>query len=135
MKNHIALKKIVSGRNTAQKVVMRARIILLTNEGKSKTAISKILNISRPTIDLWLQRYTDQGVAGLLKDLTRPGRKPQIDAVKEKEIVDTTLHTKPNGATHWSTRTLAKEQGVSKMTVQRIWKKYNIKPHLVKHLR
>jgi transposase len=132
MMNKTALNKLISGRNTAQKVVMRAKIVLAEQAGHSKVKISKDLKVSRPTIDVWLKRYNEQGIAGLLKDATRPGRKPQIDAIKEKQIVEATLQTTPKGATHWSNRTLAEKQGVSKMTIQRIWKKYNLKPHLVK---
>ncbi len=126
------LKKLVRGKNTAQKVVLRASIILKYKEDKKKLAIAKELNTSRPTIDLWIKRYEEQGINGLLKDATRPGRKPKIDQEKENQIVETTLHSKPKTATHWSTRMLAEEQGVSKMAIQRIWKKYNLKPHLVK---
>ena len=132
MKDQITLKKLVAGRNTAQKVVMRANIVLASLTGKSKVGIANMLKVSRPTIYLWLKRYNEYGVEGLLRDATRPGRKPKIDAKKEKQIVEATLQSTPRGATHWSTRTLAREQGVSKMTVQRIWKKYNLKPHLVK---
>lgn len=132
MMNKTALHKLISGRNTAQKVVMRAKIVLAEQAGHSKVKISKDLKVSRPTIDVWLKRYKEHGVAGLLKDATRPGRKPQIDAIKEKQIVEATLQTTPQGATHWSNRTMAEQQGVSKMTIQRIWKKYNLKPHLVK---
>jgi len=132
MMNKISLNKLVSGRNTAQKVVMRAKIVLAHQSGHSKVRISKDLKVSRPTIDVWLKRYKEHGVAGLLKDATRPGRKPQIDAIKEKQIVEATLQTTPKDATHWSNRTMAEKQGVSKMTIQRIWKKYNLKPHLVK---
>jgi len=126
------LKKLVRGKNTAQKVVLRASIILKYKEDKKKLAIAKELNTSRPTIDLWIKRYEEQGINGLLKDAARPGRKPRIDAVKEKQIIEATLQTTPKGATHWSNRTMAEQQGVSKMTIQRIWKKYNLKPHLVK---
>lgn len=130
--NKTTLHKLISGRNTAQKVVMRAKIVLAWQAGHSKVKISKDLKVSRPTIDVWLKRYKEQGLSGLLKDATRPGRKPRIDAVKEKQIVEATLHTIPKDATHWSNRTMAEQQGVSKMTIQRIWKKYNLKPHLVK---
>ena len=126
------LKKLINGRNTAQKVAMRAKIVLSHLEGKSKISTAKALSVGRPTIDLWIKRYREFGVQGLLKDASRPGRKPQIDSKKEKQIVDATLNSTPKDATHWSTRTLAKEQGVSKMAIQRIWKKYNLKPHLIK---
>lgn len=108
------LKKLVNGRNTAQKVVLRASIILEYKGNKKKSAIAKQLNTSRPTIDLWIKRYEEKGINGLLKDASRPGRKPKIDKEKEKQIVQATLHTTPKAATHWSTRTLAEEQGVSK---------------------
>ena len=126
------LKKLVKGKNTAQKVVLRASIILRYKEGKNKVTIAKEVSTSRPTVDLWIKRYKEEGITGLLKDASRPGRKPKIDQKKENKIVEATLHTKPRAATHWSTRTLAAEHGVSKMTIQKLWKKYNLKPHLVK---
>lgn len=126
------LKKLAKGKNTAQKVVLRASIILKYKEGKNKVTIASEAKTSRPTIDLWIKRYKKEGISGLLKDASRPGRKPKISQEKENQIVESTLQSKPRAATHWSTRTLAEEQGVSKMTIQRIWKKYNLKPHLVK---
>lgn len=132
MDNRATLKKLINGRNTAQKIVMRAKIVLAYLDGTSNRAIAKTVGVGRPTVDLWVKRYNQFGTDGLLKDATRPGRKPQIDSVKEKQIVEATLHTTPEDATHWSTRTLAEKQGVSKMAIQRIWKKYNLKPHLTK---
>ena len=126
------LKKLISGRNTQQKVVMRAKIISLYLQNMNKSFISKTLSIGRPTVYLWIERYRNEGIQGLLRDASRPGRKKQIDEAKEKQIVDATLQTKPKAATHWSTRTMAAQFSVSKMAVQRIWKKYNLKPHLVK---
>jgi len=135
MKEQKELKKLINGKNTPQKVVLRAKIVLSSQLGQSKASIAKTLKTSRPTIDLWLKRFSEQGVTGLLKDATRPGRKPQITAEKEKQIVESTLHTIPQGATHWSTRTLAEHHEVSKMAIQRIWKKYNLKPHLIKRFK
>lgn len=132
MEDKAALKKLINGRNTAQKIVIRAKIVLSYLEGTQKKTIAETIQIGRPTVDLWIKRYKENGIDGLLKDASRPGRKPQISPEKEKQIVEATLHTKPKDATHWSTRSLAKEQGVSKMAVQRIWKKYNLKPHLIK---
>jgi transposase len=132
MEDKAALKKLISGRNTAQKLVFRAKIVLAYLEGTKKKIIAETVQVGRPTVDLWIKRYQENGVNGILKDASRPGRKPQISKEKEKQIVDATLYTKPKNATHWSTRTLALEQGVSKMAIQRIWKKYNLKPHLIK---
>jgi transposase len=125
------LLKLIAGRNTAQKVVLRASIVLAHINGSNKVEIARALNTSRPTVDLWLNRFEEQGVGGLLKDKTRPGRKKQINAKKEEQIVQDTLNKTPKGQTHWSERTMAEYAGVSKMSVHRIWNKYNIKPHLV----
>jgi transposase len=67
----------------------------------------------------------------LEKDAPRPGRLPRIPQKKVNTIVEATLHTTPANATHWSTRSMAKAQGVSEATVRRIWKQHNLKPHLV----
>ena len=132
MEDKAALRKLINGRNTAQKLVVRAKIVIAYLEGSRKKSIAETVNVGRPTVDLWINRYQENGINGIMKDASRPGRKPQINKEKEKKIVDATLHTKPKDATHWSTRSLALEQGVSKMSIQRIWKKYNLKPHLIK---
>jgi transposase len=66
---------------------------------------------------------------GIMRDAPRPGRKPRISQKKIDEIIERTLQTKPKGATHWSTRALAKEIGVSRATVHRIWRSHRIQPH------
>jgi transposase len=128
-----SLSKLVKGRNTAQKVVLRAKIILAYNDGKTQETIAAELVTSRKTVGKWLHRYNEGGIDSIIRDATRSGRIPAITDAKEKEIIEATLYTKPKGATHWSTRTLAAHLGVSKMTTQRIWKKYNLKPYLVKN--
>lgn len=67
----------------------------------------------------------------MLKDAPCPGRIPVITSEKEKEVVEATLHTLPDSATRWSVRTMAASRGISRMAVQRIWKRYNIQPHHV----
>lgn len=129
------LIKLVKGRNTAQKVVLRAQIVLLYSEGKTQEEISVKLSTNRRTVGKWLRRYNQYGVESIIKDASRSGRIPTITEDKEKEIIETTLQTKPKGATHWSTRTLAAHLGVSKMTTQRVWKKYNLKPYSVKNFK
>jgi len=94
--------------------------------------IALLLGVSRPTVQLWRQRFLSLRCAGLEKDAPRPGRIPRISSRKIKAIVEATLHTKPAHATHWSTRTMAEAQGVSEATVRRIWNRHNLKPHLVK---
>lgn len=126
------LERLVNGRNTAQKVVLRARIILKMMEGIPKKRIAQELDTSRPTVYRWIANYEKRGTEALLKDAPRSGRIPRMIEAKEKAIVDATLQTIPENATHWSVREMAKTQNVSRMAVQRVWKKYNIKPHLIK---
>jgi len=125
------LRKLTRDGNTAQKHVLRAKIVLKMLDGQNKNGIARDLVLTRPTVYLWIRRYQEGGIANLLKDAPRPGRIPSISDEKEKAIVDATLHNKPENATQWSVRLMAQGQGVSRMTVQRIWKKYNLKPHLV----
>jgi transposase len=112
--------------------VQRAQIIQLAAEGVESQEIARRLGISRPTVQLWRQRFLALRLAGLEKDAPRPGRIPRISQRRVRAIVHATLHTKPENATHWSTRTMAEAQGVSEATVRRIWKRHNLKPHLTK---
>ena len=94
--------------------------------------IAHDLDISRPTIQLWRERFLALRLEGLKKDAPRPGRLASIPDRKVRAVVEATLHTKPPAATHWSVRTMARAQGISRMAVQRIWTQHNLKPHLVK---
>jgi transposase len=111
---------------------LRAKIVLKIIEGLKKKHIAEQLDTSRPTVNLWVKRYEKGGIEAILVDAPRPGRKPKTPEEKEKDIVEATLHSKPANATHWSVRLMAEAQGVSRMTVHRIWKKYNLKPHMVR---
>lgn len=119
-------------RNTAQKVVLRAKIILKVIQGVKKKHIAEQLGTSRPTVNLWIKRFEKGGIEALLRDASRPARKPKIGEEKEKAIIEATLHSKPANATHWSVRSMARAQGVSPWTVYKTWKKFNLKPHLVR---
>jgi len=112
--------------------VQRAQIILMAANGTQSQEIARRMNISRPTVQLWRQRFLALRVSGLEKDAPRPGRIPRIPAHKISAVVEATLHTKPPQATHWSTRSMAKAQGLSEATVRRIWQQHNLKPHLIK---
>jgi transposase len=114
------------------RLVQRARIIEMAAGGVFSHVIAARLGISRPTVQLWRQRFLSLRCAGLEKDAPRPGRIPRISPRKIKAVVEATLHTTPPNATHWSTRTMAAAQGVSEATIRRIWKQHNLKPHLVK---
>jgi transposase len=119
-----------TGRSFPYRLVQRARIIRMAADGVLSQDIAKNLRISRPTVQLWRQRFLSLRLSGLEKDAPRPGRKPRIQQQKINAIVNATLQTTPSNATHWSTRTMAKAQSVSEATVRRIWHSHNLKPHL-----
>ena len=114
------------------RVIQRAQIVTMAADGVTNQDIAECLEVSRPTVQLWRERFLALRVAGLEKDAPRPGRIPSIPGTKVRAIVEATLRTKPPAATHWSTRTMAQAQGVSEATVRRIWKQHNLKPHLTK---
>lgn len=118
----------VRGRSLPLRLVQRARIIQMAAEGMLNQEIARALDISRPTVQLWRQRFLALRLSGLEKDAPRAGRIPRIPASKIRAIVEATLHGKPPNATHWSTRSMAKFQGVSEATVRRIGRQYNLKP-------
>jgi len=122
----------VAGRNTPQKLVWRSRIVLLSADGAGTMAIVRALGKSKRTVGRWQERFLAQGAAGLRRDATRPGRKPPLSAEVIARVVHTTLHEKPPAATHWSIRGMAAAVGLSRSSVQRIWKAHGLKPHLTK---
>jgi transposase len=122
----------VRAKKTPQRIALRSRICLLAAEGLSHNAVAKRLSTSRPTVILWSNRFQERGLAGLSEDAPHGLSSRRLDAAKVKLIVEATLHTKPKASTHWSTRTMAKAQGVSHATVQRIWDAHGLQPHRVK---
>jgi transposase len=119
-------------RTMPARVVERARIIQMAANGMQSQEIAKALGVSRPTVQLWRQRFLGLRLAGLEKDAPRPGRLPKISDEKVRQIVEATLHSKPPNATHWSTRLMAGTAQVSQATVTRIWRQHQLKPHLTK---
>ena len=119
------------GRKFPLRMIQRAQIICMADDGVLSQDIAQTLQISRPTVQLWRQRFLSLRLAGLEKDAPRPGRFPRITQHKINAVVEATLHTTPADATHWSTRTMAKAQGLSEASVRRIWHRHNLKPHLV----
>ncbi len=122
----------VADRNTPQKLVWRARIVLLWADGAGLTGVVRGTGKTKKTAYRWRQRYLEQGVAGLARDATRPGRKKPLSAAVIKRVVDMTLHEQPPAGTHWSVRKMAKAVGLSHTSVQRIWAAHGLKPHLTK---
>ena len=112
-------------------MVERAEIVLRAAEGQQSQAIASEMNLARPTVQLWRDRFAKQGLSGIEKDAPRPGRKPKLAAARVRRVIQATLETTPPNATHWSLRTMAKAQGISRMAVQRIWAGHGLKPHLI----
>jgi len=102
--------------------------VLLSADGVTNREIGARLGLSQPTVAKWRNAFIDNGVDGLY-DEPRPGRPRSISDEQVAELINTTLQTTPEGATHWSCRTLAKQTGVSKSTVQRVWSAFGLKPH------
>lgn len=113
------------------RVVQRACIIQMAANNYENIEIAAKLNVSHPPVQLWRERFLSFRLPGLEKDAPRPGRIPRISMKKVKAIIGTTLHKKPEDSTHWSTRTMGSLYGISDTSVQRIWKQYNLKPHLI----
>ena len=123
------LRAWVAARTTPQRGVLRSRIVLLAHEGLANRAIARRLDISRPTVILWRERFAQEGVEALAEDAPGRGRKPEITPEQVAAVVNATLHTTPKDATHWSTRTMADAQGLSHASVQRIWDAHGLQPH------
>jgi len=125
------LKSLVGSGKTPQKVALRARIVLLAAAGQANHAIAARLGTSRPTVLLWRRRFQRAGVPGLMKDARRPGRKKALAPEVIQRVVEATMQTTPPAATHWTVRTMARAQGLSRMTVHRIWQQHGLQPHRV----
>ena len=126
------IQQWASAHGTPQQVALRCRIVLATADGQSDVAIARQLSVNRKTVILWRQRFSQQRLDGLWEIASGRGRKPNYDTDRIAAIVDATLQTKPEGMTHWSCRTMAKSQGVSKSTINNIWQAHQLKPHRVK---
>jgi transposase len=94
--------------------------------GESDVAIAKRLSVNRNTVILWRKRFADEGLDSLWEIAVGRGRKPTYDIDKIAAIVEATLQTKPDGMTHWSCRTMAQTQDVSKSTINNIWRAHNL---------
>ena len=125
------LESLVRSRTSEFRVVQRAQVLLLAADGVSNVEVAERCEVSRPTVLAWRAQFEAEGLVKFGQVAKGRGRKATIPAEKIAEIVDLTLHHKPDGETHWSCRTMAKRAGVSSATVQRIWSARGLKPHLV----
>jgi transposase len=125
------LTDVAANGNTAQKLAVRARILLLLADRVRPSRIATDLALSRNHVHYWQRRYLAQGVSGVLHDAPRPGRRKRITPEHVAAIVTATLHTKPPAATQWSTRMMARAQHVSEKTIRNIWHQHGLQPHRV----
>src|SRR5271155_1379656 len=129
------LQAIVADRNSAQKHVWRARIVLMTADGVGTTAIMRQTGKSKVTVWRWQQRFMAQGVDGLLRDKTRPSRVPPLPATVHERTVALTLTDPPSETTHWTAEMMAKQIGISVSSVRRIWRTHGLQPHRVRQFK
>src|SRR5436853_2796557 len=130
--DRLELQRWVVAHTTPQQVTQRCRIVLAAADSRADHEIAQELNVNFKTVALWRSRFRNEGTDCLWAVAPGRGRKPIHSQEKVADIIKATLQSRPAGATHWSCRSLAKKQGVSKDTVNRIWQSHQIKPHRTK---
>ena len=123
------LTKLVRSKLTSMRLVQRARIVLLAANGMQNKDIAQNLDMGRVQVSRWRERYAHSRLAGIDRDLPRGAPPAKVDIAR---LVELTTQTKPAAATHWSTRTMAAELGVSAASVSRHWRANGLKPHIVR---
>lgn len=126
------LETVVADRNSPQKHAWRAKVILATAEGLGTAAIMRRAGVSKRCVWRWQARFRAEGVAGLLRDRTRPPGTPPLPAATVERVVELTRGEPPGEATHWTGRAMAKAVGISLSAVQGIWKAHGLVPHRVR---
>ena len=129
------LAAVVADRNSPQKHVWRAQIILATAEGCGTAEVMRRAGVSKPCVWRWQERFMREGVAGLLRDKTRKPGLPPLPPTLVDRVVTLTLTEPPDEATHWTGRTMATAAGVSLRSVQRIWAAHRLQPHRVRRFK
>lgn len=114
---------------TDQRTALRARIVLACAEGLSNQAVATKLQVTGQTVGTWRERFRTGGLHAL-GDLPRPGQPRKLTDAKVEAVVTRTLETRPQKATHWSTRTMAEASGLTQNAIVRIWRAFGLKPHL-----
>jgi transposase len=115
-------------RTSAQALALRSRIVLSAADGLNNTEIARELGIHRNVAGKWRSRFLRYRLDGLV-DEPRPGRPRTVTDEQVEEVIVKTLETTPRDATHWSTRSMAREVGLTQSAVQRIWKAFGLQPH------
>lgn len=115
---------------TSQALALRARIVLASASGLNNSQVAAKLHITKPTVGKWRERFRIQRLEGLL-DEPRPGAPRSITDAHVEQVVTTTLESMPDQGTHWSTRLMAKQMGLSQTAIVRIWRAFGLQPHRV----
>jgi len=126
---------ISTDRNSPQKHVWRAKIVLLTAEGVGSAEIMRQAGVAKTAVWRWQERFMHEGVDGLLRDKTRPSRIPPLPPEKVEQVVALTLADPPGETTHWTAPAMAKATGVSVSSVQRIWRSHGLQPHRIRQFK
>jgi transposase len=129
------LEAVVANRNSPQKHVWRARIVLLTSEALGTVEIMRRTGKSKTCVWRWQERFMAAGVDGLLRDKTRPSRVPPLPAEVADRVIALTRNDPPGEATHWTGAAMAEAAGISVSSVQRIWRSYGLQPHRVRQFK
>jgi len=125
------LESVAKSRTVEHRLVQRAQVLLRAADGMSNADNATLAGVTRMTVRAWRSEFIERGLADLGKVAAGRGRKASIPQATIDQIVELTLHSKPEGATHWSCRSMAAKVGVSPATVQRVWDARGLKPHLV----
>jgi transposase len=122
------LESLARRRTSAQALAQRSRIVLLAAEGLKNVEIARRLGVHRPMVTKWRNRFAEHRLDGLT-DEPRPGQPRTISDAKVEEVIIKTLESAPRDATHWSTRSMAREVGLNQTAVHRIWRAFGLQPH------
>src|SRR6202035_3526322 len=125
------LESMARAGTTPQKTARKCQVILLVIQGVSNYSIAQRTGLSRPTILAARVAFTERGIQGICKSKKRKRSRRALTPEVDQKILDTTLKTRPANATHWNSRGLVANCGVSRMMVQRVWQHYDIQPHRV----
>ena len=133
--DRLRLAGVMANRNSPQKHVWRAQVVLLTADGCGTAEIMRRTGLSKTAVWRWQERFMTEGVAGLLRDKTRPSRIARLADEVEARVVSATLADPPGETTHWTAVAMAKVSAISISSVQRIWRRHGLQPHRMRQFK